>query len=97
MTPCASNYDLSNKSNKTDLPQCATSSTDCVITDMQIIEENSSELATTFADYTKKISSSDASVATKFYVAFTTGTNTRSNAPLQSIKMTYGTPCAFSA
>ena len=43
----------------------------------------------------KKLSSKDVSTDKLMYLAYTKTTNSRSNMPLQSIELTYGTPCAF--
>jgi len=72
---------------------------DCPVTDLQIIEDSVESPILTDPNYVTLKSKDSAAVGGEMimWLAFTTKTNARSNTPLQSIQLTYQTPCAYTA
>ena len=70
---------------------CVTSASDCPITDLVV--HNSSSTYPSLANYKTDLSTGSSQFS--LYLAFTSGDNDRSNAPLQSITWENGQLCAF--
>ena len=92
MRPCANNSTLGGT------PMCTSNvENDCPITDLQIVMKEGANPILNDPNYVKRLSTNSTAVDAEviMYAAFTTKTNARSNTPLQSIQLTYRTPCAF--
>ena len=89
LIPCSTSTNLGGST------ACARSVSECPITDLQILDKDSTSKILSDINYTKRETIDDGS-GISLYLAFTVTNNQRSNAPLQSVRLTYGTPCAFS-
>lgn len=72
---------------------------DCPITDIQIIEDGVNSPIFSDPNYRTEKNKQSPQVGNEMimWLAITSHTNSRSNSPLQSIQLTYGTPCAFTS
>ena len=71
---------------------CVDDITDCPVTDLKLLPADSQDPILSDPKWTTVLSSQN---QRQMYLAYTSQSNTRSNAPLQNITMFYGTPCAF--
>ena len=72
---------------------------DCPVTDIQILDVNSTSPILKDDSYTKILSplnqNKNLNQEARFYIAFTKNGYKESNVPLQSLMWKYGQPCAF--
>lgn len=85
MVPCATNKTLGGNT------VCLNDTRLCPITDIVILEQNSTSDKLSDYRYETQLSSG----TRPLYLAFTRTTNSYSNAPIQKIVLTNGRPCAF--
>ena len=86
LTPCSTNIDLGGSTT------CVKVISDCPITDLVLLDQDTTSYKLTDPKYTVRLGFS---VQNPIYLAFTKTTNDRSNAPFQSLQWELGQICAF--
>ena len=75
---------------------CVDDITECPVTDLKLLPADSQDPILSDPKWKTVLSSQDdTGESRQMYLAYTSESNSRSNAPLQNITMFYGTPCAF--